>query len=67
MGFIYNGISSKNMKIKARLTSWQASPALRNSYEMVPGKAGVADLVVIAQSESLSLIVMYTHKKVLLI
>ena len=58
MGFIYNGISSKNMKIKARLTSWQASPALRNSYEMV--------LVVIAQSESLSLIVMYTHKKVLL-
>ena len=43
MGFIYNGISSKNMKIKARLTSWQASPALRNSYEMVPGKAGVAD------------------------
>jgi hypothetical protein len=34
---------------------------------MVPGKAGVADFGVIAQSESLSLIVMYTHKKVLLI
>ncbi|ANU52894.1 phage tail family protein [Acutalibacter muris] len=31
------------MKIKARLTSWQASPALRNFYETVPGKAGVAD------------------------
>jgi hypothetical protein len=36
MGFIYNGINSKNMKIKARLTSWQASPALRNTYEVVP-------------------------------
>lgn len=43
MGFIYNGINSKNMKIKAKLTRWQASPALRNSYEVVPGKAGVAD------------------------
>lgn len=43
MGFVYNGINSKDMKIKARLTSWQASPALRNSYEIVPGKAGVAD------------------------
>ena len=43
MGFVYNGINSKNMKIKAKLTRWQASPALRNSYEVVPGKAGVAD------------------------
>lgn len=43
MGFIYNGISSKNMKIRARLTGWQASPSLRNSYETVPGRAGVAD------------------------
>ncbi|GAA0493157.1 hypothetical protein IRB23M11_01850 [Alkalibacterium sp. m-11] len=43
MGFVYNGINSRDMKIKARLTSWQASPALRNSYEIVPGKAGVAD------------------------
>lgn len=43
MGFQFNGITSKNMKIKARLTSWQASPALRNFYETVPGKAGVAD------------------------
>jgi len=31
------------MKIRARLTSWQASPALRNFYETVPGKAGVED------------------------
>ena len=43
MGFIYNGISSQSMKIRARLTGWQASPALRNSFETVPGKAGVAD------------------------
>lgn len=43
MGFNFNGTASKNMKIKARLTSWQASPALCNFYETVPGKAGVAD------------------------
>jgi len=43
MGFIYNGISSQGMKIRARLTAWQASPSLRNSYVTVPGKAGVAD------------------------
>lgn len=43
MGFNFNGTASKNMKIKARLASWQASPALRNFYETVPGKAGVAD------------------------
>ncbi|MDL2310386.1 phage tail family protein [Peptostreptococcaceae bacterium OttesenSCG-928-C18] len=43
MGFIYNGISSQSMKIKARLTSWQASPSLRNSFVSIPGKYGVAD------------------------
>lgn len=43
MGFIYNGISSQSMKIRARLTKWLASPALRNSFETVPGKAGIAD------------------------
>lgn len=43
MGFIYNGISSQGMKIRARLTNWQASPSLRNSYVTVPGKSGVAD------------------------
>jgi len=31
------------MKLRARLTDWQASPPLRNSYVTVPGKAGVAD------------------------
>lgn len=43
MGFIYNGISSRDMGIRARLTNWQLSPSLRNSYVTVPGKAGVAD------------------------
>ena len=43
MGFVYNGISSQSMKIKARLTNWQASPSLRNSFVSIPGKYGVAD------------------------
>ncbi len=43
MGFIYDGVSSQSMKIKARLTSWQASPSLRNSFVSIPGKYGVAD------------------------
>lgn len=43
MGFIFNGISSQGMNIKARLTSWQASPPLRNSFVSIPGKHGVAD------------------------
>lgn len=43
MGFIFDGVTSKSMKIRARLTSWQASPSLRNFYTTVPGKAGVAD------------------------
>ncbi len=43
MGFIYGGISSQSMKIRARLTNWQASPSLRNSFVSIPGKAGVAD------------------------
>lgn len=43
MGFIYDGISSQSMKIRARLTDWQASPALRNAFVTIPGKPGVAD------------------------
>ncbi len=65
MGFIYNGINSKNMKIKARLTSWQASPALRNAYEVVPGRQGLLTLVVISQSGSLRLAVAYILKRAL--
>ena len=43
MGFVFNGITSQGMNIKARLTSWQASPPLRNSFVQIPGKPGVAD------------------------
>lgn len=43
MGFTFDGVASRSMKIRARLTSWQASPTLRNFYTTVPGKAGVAD------------------------
>ena len=43
MGFIFNGTTSQSMKVKARLTNWQASPALRNSFITIPGRAGVAD------------------------
>lgn len=43
MGFTFNGITSQSMGIKARLTSWQASPPLRNSFVTIPGKPGAAD------------------------
>ncbi|WNF36821.1 phage tail family protein [Bacillaceae bacterium IKA-2] len=43
MGFSFNGITSQSINIKARITNWQASPPLRNFYEIVPGKAGIAD------------------------
>jgi predicted phage tail component-like protein len=43
VGFTFNGISSQSKHIKARLTGWQASPSLRNSFVSVPGKPGVAD------------------------
>lgn len=43
MGFSYNDVTSKEMGIKARLTSWQVSGRLRNFTTTVPGKYGVAD------------------------
>lgn len=43
MGFVYNGISSQSMRVKARLTGWQALPSLRNSFVTIPGRPGVAD------------------------
>lgn len=43
MGFTYNDIHSKDMGIRARLTSWQISGRLRNFTATVPGKYGVAD------------------------
>ncbi len=43
MGFQYGGVSSQAMKVKARLTGWQASPSVRSNTETVPGKPGLAD------------------------
>lgn len=43
MGFQFDGISSRSMKIKARLIGWQLSPTLRSNTETVPGKPGLAD------------------------
>ena len=43
MGFLFNSVSSKDMGVKARLTSWQVSGQLRNYTTTVPGKYGVAD------------------------
>ena len=43
MGFTFNSVSTKNMGMRARLTSWQVSGQLRNYTTTVPGKYGVAD------------------------
>jgi predicted phage tail component-like protein len=43
VGFLFDGVSSQRMKIRAMLTNWQASPALRNAFITIPGKPGVVD------------------------
>ena len=43
MGFNFNGTTSQQLGVKARLINWVASPPLRNSFVMIPGRAGVAD------------------------
>lgn len=43
MGFTYNDTHSKDMGLKARLTSWQVCGGLRNFTTTVPGKYGVTD------------------------
>lgn len=43
MGFVFNGISSQSMKMRARLSGWQVLPSLRNSFVQIPGRPGVAD------------------------
>ena len=63
MGFTFNGVHSKDMKIKARLTSWQASPAPRNAYEIVPGKVGVSDFGCEVQKDILRLAAISTLKE----
>jgi len=37
VGFIYDDVSSKDMGVKARLTSWQVSGTLRNYSAAIPG------------------------------
>ena len=43
MGFYFNGVSSKEMGIKAHLVSWNTVPTLRGNTGAVPGKSGVID------------------------
>lgn len=43
MGFFFDGLSSQRMKIRARLTNWQASSGLQNAFVTIPGKPGVID------------------------
>lgn len=43
MGFIFDGISSNDMKLKARLTSWQVISDIQNNTQKISGKVGVAD------------------------
>lgn len=43
MGFKFDGILSKDKKIKARILNWQVIQPLRNFYETVPGREGVLD------------------------
>ncbi len=43
MGFLFNGIHSSAMGIRARLTDWRFIPAVSNYTVNIPGKEGVAD------------------------
>lgn len=56
MGFLYDGVSSQSMKLKARLFGWQASPSLRNSFVTIPGKFGVADFGGISAERTLTVL-----------
>ena len=43
MGFMFNGIHSSAMGIRARLTDWRFIAAVSNYTVNIPGKEGVAD------------------------
>ena len=43
MGFMFNGIHSSAMGIRARLTDWRFIPAVSNYTVQIPGKEGMAD------------------------
>ena len=44
MGFMFNGVHSSAMGIRARLTDWRFIPAVSNYTVNIPGKEGMADL-----------------------
>lgn len=55
MGFSFDGISSSDMKIKARLTAWQVLPAVRNNTLTISGKPGVADFGCVSRERMLTI------------
>ena len=40
MGFSFQGIHSKEKKLKARITGYPMLPAFRNNTESIPGRSG---------------------------
>ena len=43
MGFSFQGIHSKEKKLKARITGYPMLPAFRNNTESIPGRSGILD------------------------
>lgn len=41
MGFSFQGIHSKEKKLKARITGYPMLPAFRNNTESIPGRSGM--------------------------
>ena len=41
MGFSFQGIHSKEKKLKARITGYPMLPAFRNNTESIPGRSGI--------------------------
>ena len=43
MGFSFQGIHSKEKKLKARITGYPMLPSFRNNTESIPGRSGILD------------------------
>ena len=43
MGFSFQGIHSKEKKLKARIMGYPMLPAFRNNTESIPGRSGILD------------------------
>ena len=43
MGFSFQGIHSKEKKLKARITGYPMLPAFRNNTESILGRSGILD------------------------